>query len=512
MLTSMNRDELARNGPAKVVTRCEVIVILIFFVAFFVVNISTATLYPAVWLDEVMFLDPAANLFLGKGFQTTTWPHLHREAFFAGYPPLYSIVLAGWMNVTELNPTGVRALNYILIILAATMIWWVVVRGNWISAMWHRVMLVALVLLGYGVSMGYRSGRPDTLMVLLVVGIWLAFTIRRTALRYMMLMIISSAMPLTGLQLLPFTMILLALLLVFVGRQYSKELLTVFLGVCVGCGLLVSIYLANGVFGDFLVSIRGDTSTGLLGALLGRGAFHHENKLPKDFSLFVLVAAGVWLLIIQGRNKSFYWRSPLCFGLAGAFLIPLAIVSTGKFPTYYAWMAYLPLAVCVVIALSSASGSFRGRSIVVALMIAACLVGLPFQLAFACYDREDRRYEPVEELAAAHIVKDDWVFCDYGAYYAVKNRAEMVFVMNSRKKLSESAEDRQRITVMIVDPSSAEKVQTVIGGKWYRVGTEIKPTRGMLTEELFGISIPFGIFQTKYNLQVYRRSPLSTVP
>jgi len=38
---------------------------------FLVLNVATADLFPVVWVDEVMYIDPAVNLYLGHGFRST---------------------------------------------------------------------------------------------------------------------------------------------------------------------------------------------------------------------------------------------------------------------------------------------------------------------------------------------------------------------------------------------------------------------------------------------------------
>lgn len=481
----------------------EIATLLIFFFVLIVVNLVTSTLYPIIWMDEVMLTDPAVNLLRDHSFTTTAWPFMDQNAFFAGYPPLYSAVLAAWMTLTGFSPVGVRSLNYFLIVLTGATIWWAVVRGGWLANGWQRILLVALVLLGYGMSFSYRGGRPDTLMALLVAGSYFAFTIRSATLRYVALFIISSLLPMAGVQLLPYAAIMLILLWVFLGRTYRKELLSMLLGVGAGSAMLLGIYLAKGVLGVFLLSTRGHASTGLVGALLGRGEFHHQNTLPKDLSLFVLLVAGLWMWIAQWRQGNFRWHSPLGFGLISALLIPLGMVAAGKFPTYYAWMAYLPLAICLVMSLPAATGRSQVRFVAIGILVAGCLVGLPLQLGFITYDRIDRRYEPVAQLVEAHVTREDWAICDYSAYYAVKDKAKMWFGPHYLERLSDA--ERDRISVLIVDTASAAAVQSIIGGQWKKVGEGIRPTKGTLTEDLLGIPMSFGTFNFKYRLQVYRR-------
>ncbi|MDH4276258.1 MAG: hypothetical protein OEW08_14590, partial [Gammaproteobacteria bacterium] len=96
------------------------------FATFFVVNFLTAERFPVVWLDEVMFIDPAINLYLGNGFNSTAWPYQDHDRQFAGYPPLYALLLTVWMHITSIQPTGLRSMNYVFAILSTGAIVWAV--------------------------------------------------------------------------------------------------------------------------------------------------------------------------------------------------------------------------------------------------------------------------------------------------------------------------------------------------------------------------------------------------
>src|SRR5436309_406192 len=68
------------------------------FPAFLAVNLATAERSPVIWQDEVMFADPAVNLYFGHGFTTSAW-YQHRDTFFGGNSPLYSMTLYPWIRV-----------------------------------------------------------------------------------------------------------------------------------------------------------------------------------------------------------------------------------------------------------------------------------------------------------------------------------------------------------------------------------------------------------------------------
>jgi hypothetical protein len=422
------------------------------------------------------------------------------SSFFAGYPPLYPALLAAWMKLTQFSPAGVRSLNHVLISLAALLVWLGALRTNLVASKGHRVLLVALVALGYGMSLGYRSGRPDTLMALLVAALFVASTLRVAAWRYVGLALIASLLPLAGMQMLPYTAMMLVLLLFLLGRRYSRELACIAVGVGIGATALVLLYAANGALERFVASMRLGADVSLTRALVDNKTFHHRNTVPKDPSLLALLMAGLVLLRQRMKAREPMLRTPLAFALIAAVAVPVGMIASGKFPTYYAWMVYLPLAVAVCGALASGKGARPAT----ALALMACILGLPFQLAYAAYDRQDRNYGPVTAAIGPLVQPNDAVYADYSAYYVARSKARLVFTKHYLARLN--SDERRSISVIIVDPADAVSVQAALGGKWNEVGPEISPRHSMLIEDLAGVPSKFGMFDLKYRLQSYRRA------
>src|SRR5260221_2333228 len=116
------------------------------------------------------------------------------------------------------------------------------------------------------------------------------------------------------------------------------------------------------------MSIRQHTTTGFFG-WLARGEFRHSNLVPKDFSFMLIFALAVTLLIwkcmerrasqaAQNQKRSPLspkpqnWKPAISFGLAYSITLTVVLIFSGKFPTYYGWMTYVPLCLCVCLALA----------------------------------------------------------------------------------------------------------------------------------------------------------------
>jgi len=190
----------------------------------------------------------------------------------------------------------------------------------------------------------------------------------------------------------------------------------------------------------------------------------------------------------------------LSYGLLSSIVIPLVLVIVGKFPTYYSWMVYVPLSVAAVSA--AAELESRYKPLVLTFFASACLIGLPFQLAVASYDWADRSHVNVISTISAHVTQNDRVLTDYGAYYAVKNITPHVYTPQYTKRLTTA--EKESLSLLVASDAFYAKAIPVIGGRWTIIG-EIKPQKGLLTEQIFGNPIRFGMFDRKYDLKIYRR-------
>ena len=154
--------------------RGEFLLYAILFTAFLAANLITSARSPVIWQDEVMFADPAVNLYLGHGFTTSAW-FQPRDTVFAGNSPLYSLCLYPWMGLFGFSVTAVRALNYVLILGVIVICWLALDRVGLVRDRAGRLVFALLVLCADGVTYSYRSGRYDCLGMLIVAGMFCAW-------------------------------------------------------------------------------------------------------------------------------------------------------------------------------------------------------------------------------------------------------------------------------------------------------------------------------------------------
>ena len=485
-LDSMPRVSRAGEaGPGGSRSR-ELLSVLLLLGAFVAVNLVTATRFPIVWGDEVVVTDPAVNLCLGRGFTSSAWNAATRDRFWAGNVPLHEGVLYLWLRVFGVSPLAVRSLNIALLAVSALSLWAAVRRAGFITLARNRLLFLLVAFSGYATGFAWHSGRHDDVSILLASLATLAFTFERSRTRLISLALLGALFPFAGLQLVAFAGIFCLTLVLASRLKYLKESCAIAAGMAAGAVGVYALYASHGVWSDFLGSLRMSRSMG------GSG-------LPKDPSLYLLFAAGVMLAIGELRRGTFRPGSPLGFGLLVGVAVPGGMMAIGHFPTYYSWMAYIPLSAGVLS--SPRALTLKGAHAVAAtaLILLACAVGLPLQVASAVNFWRVRDYGRVEAYVNSLIRADDWIYCEPAAYYPSTRRSRNVFL---RTYFAMTPEEKARISILIVPPREAPTDMARLGGTWTRVGSPL--TSGHAG--FLGLSSRLGDKLTwNYELEAWRR-------
>jgi hypothetical protein len=498
------------------ISRIEIIAVVVLLVAFVVLNIKISMRSWPVWLDEVLLTDPAANLYLGNGFTSSAWFFQNKNEFWASNAPLHAIVLYHWMKLFGFSPVAVRSLNYVLMGLAALILWLSAYRFDMVRAGAWRLTLVALLLLGEGVSINYLSNRYDCLGIFLCASMLLAFSVGSLWLRCVLLLYIGVFIPIAAIQLLPYVAVLSLLLLIFLKWTYVKEIISVGIGSTLGIIFLYLIYMTNGVANVFFIrSIGGHTLGSTIGdswirsasdtekiyyvlthfpEILGRRLANFPNWFGEDRSLLLLLIIGMGLLACAIRNSQFERRSLLSFGLIVGVSIPIVFGILREFPAYYSWMAFIPLCICLCSAIDELSKNTKPGTtwlLILIVLIAVGIPGYPYKLYRTLRDWDNRDYTLVERFIDENIMKDDRVYSDFGPYYAIKRKANEVYLPTYLDVIT--PKERDCINVLVRNDSekkvSLEKAISIIGGEWYSINQSLN--------------------LTYYNLKIFRRKGVS---
>jgi hypothetical protein len=471
--------------------------------SFLAVNLLTASRSPVIWQDEVMFADPAANLYLGNGFTTTAW-FQSRNTLFAGNAPLYSLCLYPWIRLFGFDVVAIRGLNYVLIGAVAVIGLWALRRLGLVCSPVPRAIFLLLILTGDGVTYCYRSGRYDCLGMLLVATLALVHSFPQGWARNLALLLLSALMPWVGLQLLVYLALGGLLLLLLRGRSALFEVLTIGTGCVAGLASLFVFFLRNGVWDEFARSVA--ILSGARQPLAHRLVEAASAPLTEPSSILVLAALGV-VLISALRRDRLQMRSPLVIGFLVGVLVPCLLALSGKYPRYYAWMAFVPMAGCLAAEVECGRAG-PVRKLVIPLVILACIVGLPARLAVTCGEWSLRDPNPVNRFVAQQVRPTDWVYSEYEAYYPAKKTAAVVFLPpyaglvpgmeRVTPPLSEA--EKNRVDVLILKPATRDQTLRRFEGRWTMVGHYAAGggTRSSIAATLGRGSKP-------YELLVYRR-------
>jgi len=456
-------------------------------VIFFLVNCFTAERSPAVWCDEVMYADPAVNLYQGHGFTSGAWYAQPMTQFWAGNVPLYQFALFAWLKLFGFGIVNVRSFHYFLVGVAVFVAWLAILRLNLIPSLPHRLGFCLLMCLSSSSTFVFRSARPESLSILLVAMVLLAMSFQSARLRGMLLFLGGAFLVWSGLQMAAYVGIISSLVWMLGPRKFRSATFTIASGCAVGLFLLYVFFESHGVWGDFLVSIRRHTvlSNGQHAAFVrdyGTGFLDKFKKLPLiyvDYSFFPILALSLWILWRRWRLQGRHWNSPVAYGLTASFIVPLGLYLLGVFPLYYFWMAYLPLALAVCVELADPSLPRPSGWLIhlpAVLIAIACLVGLPRRLVVATQDWQGRGYRPVMEFAAPFVNGKKLILSEFAAYYAAKQYSADVVLPTGIQMLSES--EKARMSVAILRDGDTASLARLFGGVWHDTGATLTPPIG----------------------------------
>ncbi len=487
--------------------RRETILVLGLLLIVLLVNLATALRYPAVWMDEAMYTDPAANLVMGNGFTSTAWYDQTSDRFWAGNTPLHELILSGWIKFFGFSPLSVRAINYIWLVLGAFLVWRFCVHFRYVEKTALRLLLIVLLATGSAVSFSYRSGRPDMIGFFLVTLALFMTVVQKNSVRHLCLFSIGILFPWAGLQLLPFLAIATVLVLVFWGIRAALNGVSIGLGAGIGLLMLYFFYQSHHVWHDFVASVTRHT-TGSASAAYGHGRISAiPDVFIRDHSAPFLLALGMLLLIQTWQARDAVAKKIVLFALGLGICIPLGMHFGGIFPIYYGWMSALPttIVLCDVMSRRPLNPLWMKVSAIL-LLSGAIAIGLPSRLLVAALRTNETSYAAVEQFASTQLKASDNAYIDYAAFYPAMHKAKKVFFQRYMENAM-TPEEKKSVTVLVVDPGHLY-VTNSFTGNW-RLTAELKDDTGQSSLPAFLVkylqSPRIKSVYFAYHLAVYRK-------
>lgn len=461
-------------------TSAEVIWLGALLAAFLTLNLLTVSLSPTVWMDEVMLADPAINLRLFGRFVSSAWYAQSDHAFWSGYPPLYSLLLWAWLWIAPITPTGVRSLNLVLMALACVSFWSAVKQSQIIRTQGARLLFVTLLVCGFSTSFSYRSGRPDTLGILLVSVLALLVVRQPSRRRMASMFAVGMLLPWAGLQLVAYVAILAAIAVV-VTWTIPRVSLVLAAGIVAGAAALGLLYTLQGTLTSYFASAQPHTMLTAGAASPGPLAVLRKMIAANDYSSFdfgtllllPVVGLAAWMVFHQPRET----RPPLVFLLLAVVSVPPILRLLGKYPIYYFWMSFIPMSLLAAFVVDRKALLGRATAgIATGLVCAAIVLGLPTRIVLAFAEASGRNYDEVSAYVSSALKPDDRAYIDFAAYYPARLRAGQVYLPSYLDIMSDPERRGVNVAVLAggVDDSVAFLAKE-FGGEWERAGPVYSP-------------------------------------
>ena len=437
-----------------------------------------------IWIDEVMGIDPGANLLLGHGFSSTAWPFQPRGEYWAGNSPLYYALIADWMRAVGFGIVEARSLNYLLAVIAAVLLWWACCRLAILRTPTTRLLFVVTFLAGHGVTLNIWSARHDCLTMVLAALCLLNLSAKSEVVRTIGFVALGALLPLAGIHVTVYLGLLTVAGLLAFRRHAMPAAAALGAGVTLGMAFLYLMFSTNGVWFEFLIAIAGaqHSITGQLAQVVLQGDLEGVRRLVEfplafllDHSFAVILAAAAIAFWFTPRDAPSRLRASARLALLSGSLIPTALFLAGKFPIYYGWMALVPTAMCLFAWTEEfgrrSPGAWRWP---LGVAVIATAVGLPTYVANALRLPDNELNSVIDERGRRELHTDDWVYADYVAYVSARRVAAVVMVpAYGNTFLVPGLPEREKVTALFVSPRNLKAAIERVGGDWM-----IPPTVG----------------------------------
>ena len=318
-----------------------------------------------------------------------------------------------------------------------------------------------------------RSGRYDVLGLLLCALLLWSLVCQTPVWRWVGTLCLAAVVPLTGLHVALYVGLLGLVWWLVAGLRPWRELLALWAGLAFGGLALLVLYQQQGVLADFLLNVR-------------LSGYAGNKDWPKDPSLWLLVLATLGLAWRIGPGGMRRCQSVALALIVAGLGVPAAIFLAARLPTFYAWMAHVPLALGLVMV-----GEFRDRPAgsgpavptstgpaLQRLLWMAVLVGLPLQTAITALLWSGRDPAPLNHFLRASGAAGQVVLVDPAAYYAIKPAARLTYLsMYNFDTDPQPESSRHSVRLMIVDPHTQPALARQLGGVWLP-GPRYEPAPG----------------------------------
>ncbi len=307
--------------------------------------------------DECLYMDPGANLALGRGFVSSSWDGGAPGLPWGSSTPAFPLFFAGIFKVFGFNVWVARTAVFLIHVIGAILLIKWACRAFRLSA-W-TALGVYLVCMGAPSISGHALYRPRLeCFALIYFAAFLFLTdawSRRARMAGIWLGIFGAVVIMTGLHFAAFFVLSACVFFLLEPSWHRLRFgLIIIFGLAVGLGLLRIVYGDMGVWGNFVSHRAAHYGRDLPWVPHGIGRF----LVTKDLGAFAAVS--LTLLIAMIWLKKFP-RDNFYLKLLGSVLIifvsvPTVIGGIGIWWAGYAWMSGIPMLLIAACLISARKG------------------------------------------------------------------------------------------------------------------------------------------------------------
>ncbi len=460
----------------------EFFIVLSISVTFFVLNISTISRFPTVWIDEVSYSDPAVNYNLGAGFVSTSWASQSNTEFWASNAPLHQFLLTPWLSLFGISITAVRSFDLFLFFLSSLILWLLMIKLQIGRRLLTRIIILLCFWCGEMISWIYRCGRPDVITILLALLTFWSYYYFLKPKGWLLIALIGFLSPIAGIQLPPFIVVTLFVFFL-ISNERTKIIrfgLLYSISVFAGLGCLLAFLYLKGVALRFLqmTFAAGYTFTGDIAqkVLLNDSKvnarisdkfdtlFNYSDFFTRDHSFLILFVLLTILFIYFLTKGTIKIKSVAFYGYLFSLSLPAIMLLLGRYPVYYSWMGYIIIILLTAHYLDLADLSKPIKNSCYLILIVTTFLGLPLQI-IKSYITPNNDQTIIKYFIERNITKADIVYSDHITYYPLKRLTKECYFNSysgGRGLPNFPAEQLNRINCIILsDVKSDVKIKSI---------------------------------------------------
>lgn len=439
-----------RNISIKASPALQSYLVAIFFL---IVNLITVSWINLPWLDEVMFSDTSINFSQGWGWTTKAWYSSVGSSPVSTYPPLYQMVLAGWIRIFGISVLAVRSLTISLSFLLLVFTIHFLYKNGFVKKSIHLLLFTLIYCTADTFSWISRSSRVDFFNLFCVVIFFYSIhSYIQKDRPYYYIIIFGIIAVLSGIQTIPYIIFILIWLAIFLKSERKKILRCIlFFGISLFISLLLLFIFFKSIDAliPFLVSVFSYSVTlkkigmpllpyigpwfgidpdKFISTAIDFNDLSFFDRILKGYllnkeSLILILASSICMISYKKMASKIYGGYLL---VSVGIITPILMNLSGRYEYYYTWMDFFPLLLGITLLLAGIDKKITNYLFILLSIIFIC-TGLPNKILNTPKDRYPQLENFVNKFP--EDLKNDTIATSFNTYYLCRKLSKDVYAM-----------------------------------------------------------------------------------